>query len=454
MSASGHSHRKHRRNNPVVEFFDRLRGKRRHPTYHRSEFPGINLPKDYDPESFQKKGKEEKNTSVPAESEDVKRDFSQSISGNPDQYQQDAAKSRSLKRKRSIFASIDLYFKRRDLRREERREQRMRRKLHKKHQQEYRKSEAGRSVKRNLFTIADDTDEALKEKKKPLLSQRNPFFRNLTITVNSVIVFLITYVLVYLFYWLTCMLVASWYGLDSTLYFYDLRFNDHSNIWNRFNILMVTGIPPFFCLFLGIFLFRIIFKMRRLVGLQKLFILWSAFHLFNHFFGAFPMGVVTEEGFGYVAAWLYMNTAFKFMFSLISLFILAVIGYYSAQHILETSDSLNRIKQENRLAFILLQMALPWFIGTVVMLLIRVPKNFDYPYETLMLFSMIFLVIPPFFNEKVKPKLNLLKVKKKRYINLGYFAMMLALLLFLRVMLGIGLHFLIELHISISPAAT
>ena len=454
MSASGHSHRKHRRNNPVVEFFNRLRGKRRHQTYHRSEFPGIHLPKDYDAETWQNKGLKEKISSGSAEPQDVNKGFSQSTSGNLDQYHLDPGKSSSLKSKKSIFASINLYFKRRALRREERQGQRMRKKLRRKHQQEYRKKEAGLSVSRRLFTINEDGEEALKEKKTRLFSQRNPIFRNLTITVNSVIVFIITYILVYLFYWLTCMLVASWYGLDSTLYFYDLKFNDHSNLWSRFNILLVTGIPPFFCLFLGIFLYRVAFKKRRFVGLQKLFILWSAFHLFNHFFGAFPSGIITDEGFGYVAAWMYMNTAFKFMFSLVSLFFLAVIGYYSAQYILETSDSVNRIKQENRLAFILLQIALPWLIGTVIMLLVRAPKNFAYPYETLMLFSTIFLVIPPFFNDKVKPKLNLLKVKKIRHINLGYFAMMLALLLFLRIMLGIGLHFLIEINISISPAVT
>jgi hypothetical protein len=264
----------------------------------------------------------------------------------------------------------------------------------------------------------------------------------------------VTYILTYLFYWLTCMLVASWYGLDSTLYFYDLQFNNHSPLWNRFNILLVTGIPPFLCLFLAIFLIQIVFKKKRFAGLQKLFILWSAFHLFNHFFGAFPSGIVTDEGFGYVAAWMYMNTAFKFMFSIISLFGLGVIGYHSAKHILETSDSYDRIKGDNRISYMLYQTAIPWFIGTIILLLVRIPHNFDFPYETLMLFSMAFLVIPPFFNEKVKPELNLMSIKKKRYVHFGYLAMTIALLAFLRIMLGIGLHFLIEINISISPATS
>jgi hypothetical protein len=453
MSASGQSHKKHRKKNPVAEFFNRFKSKKRHHSYHRSEFPGISLPKDYDPETRHNETEDKRSARV-TELENVDKDFSRSTSGNLDQYQKNNIKPGSLKRKKSILAAIDFYFKQRKIRQEERREMRIRKKLHRRNQHEYHKMEAEKGKGRKLFLITEDEEEDIKKRKARLFSQRNPFFRNLTIAVNSLFIFLTTYVLVYLFYWLTSMLVASWYGLDSTLYFYDLKFNDHSNIWNRFNILMVTGIPPFFCLFLGLFLYRVIFKLKRFAGLQKLFILWSAFHLFNHFFGAFPSGIVTDEGFGYVAAWMYMNTAFKFMFSIISLFVLAVIGYYSAQNILETSDSLHRIKQENRLAFILMQIALPWLIGTLILLLIRIPKNFDYPYETFMLFSAVFLIIPPFFNEKVKPKLNLLRVKKKRYVNLGYFSMMLALLLFLRLMLGIGLHFMIEIHISISPAVT
>jgi len=362
-------------------------------------------------------------------------------------------KYRPRKEGGSIFSRIDFYLKTRALRKEDKKKQRLKRKLRRKHQLEYRKQEKGRTVGQKLFTVTD-TGEAPGEKKIPFFSQRNAMFRNMTILVNSTLIYMSTYVIAYLFYWLSCMLVASWYGLDSTLYFYDLKFNDHSQLWSRFNILMVTGIPPFLSLFAGLYLLQVLFKKERFVSLQKLFILWLSFHLLNHFFGAFPSGVVTDEGFGYVAAWMYMNTAFKFMFSLVSLFVMGLLGYYSAEKVLETSDSMSRIKPENRVSFILSQMAIPWLIGTVAIILLRTPENFNYPYETLMLFSMAFLVIPPFFNEKVKPRLNLVKVKKRRSVNIGYLAMVIALLAFLRIMLGIGLHFVIRMEISISPAIT
>jgi hypothetical protein len=446
MSDSGH--RRHRKSNPLDRFFDRLRGRSSHHSSHRSSFPGINLPQDYDPEESARKREEDKPERM-SDEEGTGIRIPPSLSVAVEESKRPGSRRRSG----SIFSRIDYYFKTRDLRREEREKRKLKNKLRKKHQKEYRKSESGRSLGQKLMG-APEPGAGEKEQKIPLFSRKNPLFRNMTLVVNSTMIYLATYAITYLVYWIVCLLVASWYGLDSTLYYYDLKFNDHSQIWSRFNVLVVTGLPPFICLIIGIWLFQVMAKSQRFVSLQKLFILWLAFHMFNHFFGAFPSGVVTDEGFGYVAAWMYMNTAFKFMFSLLSLFVLTVIGYQAAERILETSDSQTRIKPENKTNFILTQVAIPWLIGTIVLLLLRIPKNFDYPYETLMLFSMAFIIFPAFFNEKVKPKLNLLKIKKKRQINLGYVAMMLVLLAFLRIMLGIGLHFIIKLEISISPAVS
>jgi hypothetical protein len=462
MPGSSKRRSKRRSKNPVVNFFNRLTGRKYYKKHHRSHFPGINLPEDYEPVTWQEKKKKEMKTHSPDSDESVTKATSESSPPIESDIQSkitaptpsETTKSKPTRKRRSIFASLDYYLQQRKIKRDKKRKEKLRKRHRKESRREYRRLNKGPGLRKRLFTWSEGVAEFDKGKKVPLLSQRNPFYRNLTIVTNSIMIFLVTYILTYLFYWLTCMLVASFYGLDSILYFYDLKFNDHSPLWNRFNILMVTGIPPFFCLFLGLFLYRVIFKIKRFTGLQKLFILWSAFHLFNHFFGAFPSGIVTDEGFGYVAAWLYMNTAFKFLFSLVSLFALGLIGYHSAKHILETSDSHHRIKGSNKLPFMFYQFAIPWFMGTLIMMLLRIPENFNYPYETLMLFSTAFIVIPPFFNEKAKPELNLLKVKKKRHINTGYLAMMLILIAFLRIMLGIGLHFIIEISISISPAST
>lgn len=447
MPSSSNSHRRsHRSSRHKRSLLDLLLGRKKHGSLKVSSFPGINLPKDYDPSVGMKKTYEKEVSEEPDEPEE------EITPEKPVQAIRPSDSEKPVRRRWSFRMAWKQFLMNRAIRKEERIKRRLRRKMHREQLKEYRKLEAGHSLMSKLLRGSEEDDPSGKSKSVSLFSQRSAFYRNLTIVINSMLVFIASYVLVYLFYWLTSVLVASWYGLDSVLYYYDLKFNDHSNLWSRFNILLVTGIPPFLCLFLGLYLYRVIFKHASLVGLHKLFILWTSFHLFNHFLGAFPSGIVTSEGFGYVAAWMYMNTAFKFLFSLISLFVLGLIGYYSTQHVLETSDSVHRIKKENRTSFMLIQLAIPWLIGTIIILLIRLPEGFNYPYETLMFFSMGFLVIPPFFNKKVKPKLNLVKVKKKRHIHMGYLMMMLLLLSFLRIMLGIGLHFIIRINISISPA--
>lgn len=451
MSASGSSHRKHRRKGALARLIERLRGKKqkRGTHQHVSGFPGINLPRDYDLKTGDNP-LEEATSKIPTPDSPppVTKDFSKPVPEKIREFTSEASRFKPAS-KNKLRESISIYLKKRALKKEERKKERLKRKLRERHQREYRKQELGRGIGKKLF---NEWGKEIKEgeTRLALLDKNSAFYRAMTIVVNSFMIFIFTYVIAYLFYWLLSMLVASVYGIDSTLYYYDLKFNDHSALWNRFNILMVTGIPPFMSLFAGLFFLRFMAKQTRFTGLQKLFMVWLAFHLINHFFGAFPSGVVTDEGFGYVAAWMYMNTAMKFLFSLLSLFGMGMIGYHATETILETSDSVNRIKSDNRVSFILNQLALPWMIGTVVLLLLRLPKGFEYPYETLMFFSMAFLVIPPFFNEKVKPKLNLIKIKKRKSFHLGYLAMMLVMLAFLRLLLDVGLHFLIEINVSIS----
>lgn len=354
--------------------------------------------------------------------------------------------------KRTSMTDREIAQKKKELRKEERQKEKFKKKIRKRQKREFRKSEKSRSLGERLLTISQENADEEHKRRARIFSRRSSVYHNFVYIINSTVIYILTFIITYLIYWLSEMFMASLYGLDSILYYYDLRFNDYSPLWSRFNILVITGVPPFLSLAIGLLIHRKLFKLKRFNSIQKLFLLWWALHSLNHFFGAFASGIVTDEGFGYVAAWLYMNTAFKFMFAIIALFMLGLIGYYSKQHFLETSNSQHRIRRENQTSFIFSQALIPWLAGTGLLVALRIPHNFDYPYETLMLFSMGFLVVPAFFNPKVKPKLNLLKLKKKYRIGFGYLTVMLLLLVFYRVVLGIGLHFIIRISVSISPA--
>jgi hypothetical protein len=123
---------------------------------------------------------------------------------------------------------------------------------------------------------------------------------------------------------------------------------------------------------------------------------WIALHGFNLFFGAFASGVAFSEGFGYVPEWLSFNVFWQILTSLISLFILGIIGFYMASRFLETSNSAYRVRDENKLKFLFYQVFLPWLFGAAIVLLVKIPNNM--PYDAGNLITLGFAVVPVLIN--------------------------------------------------------
>ncbi|MCF8302291.1 MAG: hypothetical protein K9I94_03370, partial [Bacteroidales bacterium] len=321
--------------------------------------------------------------------------------------------------------------------------------------------------RRNWFQrIVNPTARKKKKKKKPAFSQqigsivlgtkedpkikRDRIRRYVMNGVNSLVLFMISYMIIYLVYEFTILFIGSLYGLDSVLYYYDLAFNDLSPIWTRFNIILITFSGPFVCFLIGLWFFKLLFQKIKSSRMKAMFVLWLSFHGFNRFFGAWAAGISTDEGFGYVANWLYMNAFVQIFLALVALFILALIGYFSASRILETYDSKHKIKKQQKINFILSQVTIPYAVGAGLMYLIKLPQDFHY--ETYMLLTMAFLTIPPVFNYNAKPS-RLIQTSKTRRGRLAwvYLLIMIVLLIGYRFGLANGLHFVIEINVNISP---
>ena len=276
--------------------------------------------------------------------------------------------------------------------------------------------------------------ENIEDKDKDKIKSRG----NLVYTINSTIAFIIAYFLVYMLYEITVLVTASRWRLDSVLFYYDLAFNDYSPLWNRTNIILVTLSGPLICLLLGAILMRVVVPRIKEHKTLKLFVLWAALIGYNFFLGAFASGISFDEGFGYVPAWLFMNTFWKIFLSLIFLFILGLIGYYSAPKFLETSYSLIRIRQQNKIKFLFFQVALPWIIGIIVIFLVKIPNNMNY--DTANLATLAFAVIPVLFNRGAKPSKEFKNLKRPSRIRWIFVVLMIVLVLAIRIGLDNGVH--------------
>jgi hypothetical protein len=275
--------------------------------------------------------------------------------------------------------------------------------------------------------------------------------------VNSTMLYIAAYMVAFFTYQLAVIFVASHYGIDSVLYYYEVYFpcGNNSPLWTPFNIILITLSGPMISIIMGTIYHRVVLK-RMPKPANKLFVLWLAFHSINMFFGAFVAGIITDQGFGFVADWMYMHVAFKFMFAIIAIFILAVLGFYSARYFLETATSVYRIKSKNRLAFFIAQGIIPWFVGGLILFAIKYPTILPQHenilvYDSIILGTLIFLVIPIIFNTTAKPKFIDKYSRSKRGINWTMVVAIVLLLVVFRLGLSGGIHFFIKIIVSISP---
>jgi len=258
-------------------------------------------------------------------------------------------------------------------------------------------------------------------------------------TVNSVASFIIAYLFVYIFYQFAVLIVASNYKLDSILFYYDLAFNDFSPLWNRKNIIVVTFAGPFLSLIFGFLFLRYIAIRPKISKQLKLLTIWIGLHGFNFFLGAFASGVSFDQGFGYVPAWLFVNIFWKILLSMLFLFLLGVVGYYSTPKFLDTSYSLSRVSEKVKIKFLVAQVFLPWIIGSLIIFLVKIPSNM--PYDVGILITMLFAVLPMLFNKRARPTRDFKIEKAPNRFNLWILILTVGFLLLYRIGLNNGLHF-------------
>jgi len=278
--------------------------------------------------------------------------------------------------------------------------------------------------------------------------------------INSTILYIIAYIVVYLLYQFSVIFVAAGYNIDSVLFYYEVMFpiGNFSNLWTSWNIIAITLAGPIFSVLVGVFLYFYFIKAKKIkTQLLKLFFTWIVFHSFNMFFGAWVAGIITDQGFGYVANWLYMSTAAKFFIAMVALFTLAIIGWNSTKQFLETSNSISRVRKINRNFFLLYQGIVPWFLGTALLLWIKIPNappqhSNIIVYDSILLFSILFAILPMFFRPRVKPQI-FVDPRKRRKTQMNYIYMSIAVLSIFIYRFGLsnGLHFVIKWTFEVSP---
>lgn len=278
---------------------------------------------------------------------------------------------------------------------------------------------------------------------------------NLRTSIYSLGLFILSYLFIYFLYQFSTLFVASFYGIDAVLYYYEVYFpiGNASNLWNGSNVIVITIAGPLVCALVSILLFRRLTLGKSLSTGLSVFLYWAAFHGAAHFLGAFVGGVVTNQGMGYVANWLYMNVFFKILLSLLFLFFMGLIGYYAPgiaiiNPISEKSKAITRFGNLLSVDFV------PWFIGAILLWVFKRPDKIPQHelirvYDTIILVSMLFALMAKGFSTwrpKIIHTFRFTPIQNRN--GLWLLASALFMLVFLRLVLADGIYFVIRMSFS------
>ncbi len=255
--------------------------------------------------------------------------------------------------------------------------------------------------------LANKTSQEAATTQEIKTKKAKEFYRELTRFGNSMAIFMVTYLIAWFTYQFAVMFTASFFNIYSVLTYYEVLFpvGNDSPLWTPMNIIVITSSGPFISLIAG-FIYFIILKRRRNMGPQKkLFFIWLCLNSLAHFFGAFVAGAITWQGFGFVIAWLFMRFIFRLIISLLFLSILGYIGRLLFPEILSTAI-IPRQKKEIPW-FLFTRIILPWFIGSGLLILLKIPNIIPQhvnilDYDIIILSSLVFAVVPSIFFPKVK----------------------------------------------------
>jgi hypothetical protein len=268
--------------------------------------------------------------------------------------------------------------------------------------------------------------------------------------------------LAYLVAWLThqfaVIVAAAFFHIDSVLFYYEVMFpcGVLSRLWTVSNIILITLSGPIVSLITGMLYLEFVVRQKRARGNMLMFFNWLIIHSFCMFFAAFVAGAITWRGFGYAINWSNLPIFMRIMVSAIFLFLLSLFGYLGTRFILETTNSIDRIRTKNRKIFLLNQTLLPWLFGTALLAGIKYTSlkpqhNNILAYDMIIIFGILFMIIPQFFNSRVRPNLNENKMNRNR-TEISIIGIGITLLSFLvfRFVLDYGLHIFLHFSINLS----
>ena len=213
------------------------------------------------------------------------------------------------------------------------------------------------------------------------------------ISLNSFFLFLLAYLFVYSFNLFITAYTAELFDIPVVVYFNDVDFLIRGIDWTTDMVSGVFSAGPISMLVLAIFLLILYVTVVTETGILRLLVLWMIFHALTRFFGELLVGAIMGKGFGFVILYMFVMDTGKVILSIFVFVAMFTLGLLLFQLFLFSANIyFNDLRKSYRLRFIINQFFIPFFLGNVVILLLKIPE-FSY-FDATLNATGILLLIP------------------------------------------------------------
>jgi hypothetical protein len=214
-----------------------------------------------------------------------------------------------------------------------------------------------------------------------------------TILVTSVLLFLIAYLIIYILNLFITGFTAIIFDIPVIVYYYDVDYLIRGMDWTPDSVSGVFSSGPLAMLVLAILLLILYKSVETETGILRLLLLWMIFHALTRFFGEILVGALMGKGFGFVILYLFVMDTEKVILTLVGFVAMFTTGLIMTRLSLYSANIyFNDLLSNYRFKFILTQFILPFLVGNIVILLIKIPEFSSY--DVALNATMIFFLLP------------------------------------------------------------
>lgn len=273
-----------------------------------------------------------------------------------------------------------------------------------------------------------------------------------TQTINGIFAYLAAYLLVTILYQLASLIAGSAFSMGGTWFYYLVEMEPLDGHWKRKAIVASYAAGPIIALtmaVLALVLYFNIFKYKS--GIIKLLLVWIFIHGINMSLGNVVVGAVlnylkftnTFRGAGHALVWGRIEGITLMVTAISALVIQLVAGFMSFSIILQTALSRRLLFGGSgaRFKYLVTAVLIPWMVGTMVLLLVKIPHVEPFDLLLFAILGTIVIAILSLYGFNTALYMSKNDWKMQTFPSVTLVVMALSLLAFYRIILGIGIPF-------------